>query len=90
MLRVSRLALVLALMSLPGFSQSGSDPAPPSLVSSTSDNPLGDARILYGRGDFFGAIASYNKFLEQHPQSPDAYAGLTRIYLKQKNVELAA
>ncbi|MGP0021498.1 MAG: aspartyl protease family protein [Candidatus Sulfotelmatobacter sp.] len=53
------------------------------------DNPLGEARLLYRQGKFPGAIAKYEQFVQQHPQSPDGYAGLVRVYLKQKDVEQA-
>lgn len=53
------------------------------------DNPLGEAKLLYRQGNFHGAIAKYEQVVEQHPQSPDGYAGLVRVYLKQKDVELA-
>jgi predicted aspartyl protease/Tfp pilus assembly protein PilF len=53
------------------------------------DNPLGEARIFYRQGNFPGAIAKYEQFVQQHPQSPDGYAGLVRVYLKQKDVEHA-
>ena len=58
--------------------------------ASTVSNPLGTARVLYRKGDFAGAIATYQGMLEQHPQSPDAHAGLIRTYLKQKRVDEAA
>jgi len=54
------------------------------------DNPIGEARASYRRGDFAAAIAKYQEILQQNPKSPDAYAGLVHVYLKQKNVEQAA
>jgi len=45
---------------------------------------------LYRRGDFAGAIGKYREMLQQNPRSPDAYAGIIRCYLKQKDVEQAA
>jgi tetratricopeptide (TPR) repeat protein len=51
---------------------------------------LGDARDLYRKGDFDGALAKYQDILKAHPRSPDAYAGEIRVYLKQKKVDLAA
>jgi len=45
---------------------------------------------LYRKGDFTGAIAMYGELLRHSPHSPDAYAGMVRVYLKQKNVEQAA
>ena len=35
-------------------------------------------------------MAKYQDYLKEHPNSPDAYAGIVRVYLKQKNVDLAA
>jgi predicted aspartyl protease len=58
--------------------------------AATDENPLGEARILYRQGNFPGAIATYEKYVQQHPQLPDGYAGLVRVYLKQKDVERAA
>jgi len=66
----------------PSASGSAVAPAPP--------DPLGEALSLYRRGSFDAAIAKYQEFLQQHPQSADAYAGLVRVYLRQKKVELAA
>jgi tetratricopeptide (TPR) repeat protein len=54
------------------------------------DNPLGEARILYRQGNFAGAIATYEKYVQEHPQLPDGYTGQVRVYLKQKDVERAA
>ena len=70
-------------------------PQPPPAPASSSTPPmppnlLGEARSLYRKGDFDGALAKYQEFLKAHPQSPDAYAGEVRVYLKQKNVDLAA
>jgi tetratricopeptide (TPR) repeat protein len=56
----------------------------------TLANPLGEARVLYRKGKFDGAIAKYQEFLRDHPKSPDAFAGEVRVYLKQKNVDQAA
>ena len=53
-------------------------------------NPLGEARALYRKGNFDGAIARYQEFLKDHPNSPDAFAGEVRVYLKQRNVDQAA
>src|SRR5208337_5445887 len=71
-----------ATMSPPSPSPAGTLPAPSVL--------LRDARSLYRRGDFDGALAKYQEILKANPQSPDAYAGEVRVYLKQKRVDLAA
>jgi tetratricopeptide (TPR) repeat protein len=53
-------------------------------------NPLGEAAVLYRKGNFEGALAKYQEILKDRPTSPDAFAGEVRVYLKQKNVEKAA
>jgi len=67
-------------------------PQPATVVAPSPElaNPLGEARILYHKGDFDGAIAKYQEFLKDHPKSPDAFAGEVRTYLKQKKVKEAA
>jgi len=50
---------------------------------------LPEAIRHYRRGEFDAAIQSYNAVLQENPKSPDAYAGLTRVYLKQKEVDQA-
>jgi tetratricopeptide (TPR) repeat protein len=44
---------------------------------------------LERKGDFDAAIRKYQQFFQERPMSPDAYAGLTRIYLKKKDVTQA-
>ena len=51
---------------------------------------LGEAKLLYRKGEFIGAIGKFEEFVRDHPDSPDGYTGLVRTYLKQKNVERAA
>jgi Tfp pilus assembly protein PilF len=60
-----------------------SQPAPPSDAPSVS---LGEAKALARKGDFDAAIQKYQQLLQERPKSPDAYAGLTRVYLKKKDV----
>jgi tetratricopeptide (TPR) repeat protein len=63
-----------------------------SATSSDSDSPpdpLGEARTLAQKGDFEGAIKKYQQLLQERPKSPDAYAGLTRVYLKKRDVARA-
>jgi len=57
--------------------------------SDAPPDPLGEAKALARRGDFDGAIEKYQKLLQERPKSPDAYAGLTRVYLKKKDVAQA-
>jgi tetratricopeptide (TPR) repeat protein len=94
MLGVLRFHLALVLISAAAFAQSVPDASPTvpdsKPVNVSTPNPLGEARTLYRKGDFSGAIAKYQEILKEQPKSPDAYAGLVRVYLKQKNVEQAA
>jgi tetratricopeptide (TPR) repeat protein len=53
-------------------------------------NPLGEAKEFYRKGDFDRAIQKYQQVLQEKPDSPDAYAGLTRVYLKKKDVKHAS
>lgn len=68
-----------------------SSAAPSRSASATSSDsesppdPLGEARTLAQKGDFEGAIKKYQQLLQERPKSPDAYAGLTRVYLKKKS-----
>jgi tetratricopeptide (TPR) repeat protein len=62
----------------------------PSTTSVPLPNPLGDAMSLYRKGDFDGALAKYQEILKQKPNSPDAHAGIIRVYLKEKKVDEAA
>lgn len=52
--------------------------------------PLTDALALYRKGDFPGAIQKYQQVLQLNPNSAEAFAGLTRVYLKAKNVQQAS
>ncbi len=73
---------------------SGAQAASPLTVKSDAaallPNPVGEALSLYRKGSFSAAIEKYQHILQDNPKSPDAYTGLTRIYLKQGNVSLAA
>ena len=53
-------------------------------------NYISEARELYRKGDLTGALGKYQSMLQEHPGSPDAYAGISRVYMKQKKVDLAA
>ena len=53
-------------------------------------DPLSEAKGFYRKGDFDRAIQKYQQLLQEKPHSPDAYAGLTRVYLKEKNVKQAS
>lgn len=67
---------------------SGSPP-PVSPAYTSGHQALCDALGHYARGEFDAARESYNVVLQKNPRSPDAYAGLTRVYLKQRKVEQA-
>ncbi|MGD1103458.1 MAG: aspartyl protease family protein [Terriglobia bacterium] len=83
--------------SLPSPGSASSSPAVPSsspqpTVSTVPDlasDALSEAIRHYLHGEFDAAIQNYNLVLQKDPKSPDAYAGLTRVYLKQKKVEEA-
>jgi tetratricopeptide (TPR) repeat protein len=100
MLRVKYLAAILGLMSVSCLAQSPISSAPASTdttlppeaqpAAALPTNLLGEARAFYRKGNFDAAIAKYQQYLKDHPNSPDAFAGMVRVYLKQKNVELAA
>jgi tetratricopeptide (TPR) repeat protein len=57
-----------------------STPAP------ASESPLNMAEQLYRTGRLDDAAAGYSKILEADPKSAAAYAGLVRVYLKQKKL----
>jgi tetratricopeptide (TPR) repeat protein len=65
--------------------------APAAVATSVPAVPddLTAAALLYRQGEFDAAIQKYQQFMAQKPNSSEAYAGLTRVYLKQKNVQLA-
>jgi len=46
--------------------------------------------LLYYKVYFEGAIVKYQQIINEKPQSPDAYAGLVRTYLKMKDVHQAS
>jgi tetratricopeptide (TPR) repeat protein len=61
-------------------------PAPAAVATSVPAVPddLTAAALLYRQGQFDAAIQKYRQFLTEKPNSAEAYAGLTRVYLKQK------
>ncbi|MGA9475253.1 MAG: aspartyl protease family protein [Terriglobales bacterium] len=72
-------------------SSAGSSSSAPSGASAPPlPDPLGDAMALYRKRDFEGALAKYREILQRNPKSPDAFAGIVRVYLKQKKVDEAA
>jgi tetratricopeptide (TPR) repeat protein len=66
--------------------------SPQSTVTAVPDSdhdPLTEAIRHYRRGEFDAAIQNYNAILQKNPKSPDAFAGVARVYLKQKEVDQA-
>ena len=59
-------------------------------VSLPGGNLLSEAALLYRAGRLDAALEKYKLMLQAAPNSPPAYAGVSRIYLKQGNVEGAA
>ncbi len=66
----------------PASATSVESPAPP--------DPLREAKEFYRKGDFDHAIQKYQQLLQERPNTPEVYAGLTRVYLKKKNVKQAS
>jgi len=105
MLRSSRFRLTLGLLCAvlllglltsgrSSFARPNQEPptagsVPQSTVASLP-SPLTDALALYRKGSFDEAITKYQGVLHDKPNSPDAYAGLIRTYLKKKDVQQAA
>jgi TonB family protein len=58
--------------------------------SSAPADPLREAKEFYRKGDFDHAIQKYQQLLQERPNSPEVYAGLTRVYLKKKDVKQAS
>jgi Flp pilus assembly protein TadD len=52
--------------------------------------PLSDALALFRKGDFDGATQKYRLALRENPKSAEAYVGLTRVFLKAKDVQQAS
>jgi tetratricopeptide (TPR) repeat protein len=63
---------------------------PPKAPPSAEASPLLEAQQLYRKGEFDAAVEKYQAILKQEPKSAAAYAGLARVYLKQKKVDDAA
>jgi tetratricopeptide (TPR) repeat protein len=61
----------------------------PAQPSDVAPDPLGEARALTRKGNFDAAIEKYHQLLMERPKSPDAYVGLTRVYLEKSDVAQA-
>lgn len=73
--------------SVPGAAQAKADSQPPTPGGSIATL---DPWSLYRKGDFAAAVDGYEQLLKNNPKSADAYAGLARVYLQQKNVDMAS
>jgi len=72
--------------------QSPSQTSPAPAISAeplATHDVLAEAIGFYRKGDFDRAIQRYQQLLQERPNSPDGYAGLTRVYLKKKDVKQA-
>ena len=85
----------LALRTSPDWAPRGQPQTPPAVTTQGRAQPsalpdsldlLDQAIRFYRKGDFNGAIQKYKELLQVRPNSPDAYAGLARAYLKKKEV----
>jgi tetratricopeptide (TPR) repeat protein len=73
--------------------QDPSQASPPSAKwaeQTPAPNLLGEAKEAYRKGDFDRAIQRYQQMLQERPNSPDAFTGLARVYLKKKDVKQAS
>lgn len=61
-----------------------------SATARPSVSALEEASLLYRKGNLGAALEKYEHVLTEHPNSPDAFAGEVRTYLKMKKVDLAA
>jgi tetratricopeptide (TPR) repeat protein len=85
---------VVVLAYLGGFvqAQTGSQAessqadAVPHPAVALGEAPLKTARELYRTGRLDAAVAAYNEVLKGDPKSALAYAGLFRVYLRQKRI----
>jgi tetratricopeptide (TPR) repeat protein/predicted aspartyl protease len=66
-----------------------SKPAPAASPSNATPDALSEATKLYREGHFDAAIQKYQQIIDEKPNFSEAYAGLARVYLKQRNIQLA-
>jgi tetratricopeptide (TPR) repeat protein len=88
-----RIALVTAV-AVPGLLAQTPAPAgvprpPAPIAPSTPALLTEEANAFYRTRNFDSARQKYQQLIQENPKLPGAYAGLTRVYLKQKNVPLA-
>ncbi len=94
MLRLLSRITFLGLLAVPhGLAQAAppahASPAASSASPATIPDLLKQADGFYQKGNFDAALQKYQELIQQNPKSPEAYSGLTRVYLKQKNVQQA-
>jgi TonB family protein len=58
--------------------------------SSATLDLLREANGFYRKGDFDHAVEKFQQLLQERPNSAEVHAGLTRVYLKKKDVKRAS
>ena len=85
--------VIASLLIGSGFAQDAKEVPKPAtavaLPANVAPDALTEAARLYHEGQFDASIKKYQQVLTEKPNSSDAYAGLTRVYLKQKNIQQA-
>ena len=89
LLRIVILTLAVASGSVAQTPPPVSAPSPSLSPAVTAASLQTEADAFYRKGHFDSAGQKYQQLIQEHPTLPEAYAGLTRVYLKQKNVDLA-
>jgi tetratricopeptide (TPR) repeat protein len=85
---IFRILLLVLLPHLLPLAQSPvSNPHSSSTPPSAAPDALSEADSLYRAGRLEAAIEKYRQVLQGDPKSAGAYAGLTRVFLKQKKVQ---
>ena len=82
------LTMTVLLFSLCLSAQTNTPSAGEKAAPGGSD-PVTEARTLYREGHFDQAAQKYQQLLQVQPKLAEAYAGLARVYLKQKRVQQA-
>jgi Tfp pilus assembly protein PilF/predicted aspartyl protease len=83
------LLLGLVASSLVFAQLTSNEPKTAPLTPAAAFDPMMEAGQLFRTGKLDAAREKYQQLIQQAPKSPDAYAGLTRVYLKQKNLDQA-
>ena len=85
---LSEIALLWPIIASGLWAQTPSNtpPATPTPPSSATAVPLlAEANVDYQKGNFDSAAQKYLQLIRENPKLPEAYSGLARTYLKQKN-----